>query len=212
MKNQVLWIIASFIFLNASAQKFEKLAKTPPMGWNSWPCYGMDVTEDQVKANADYMAKYMKSFGWTYIVIDMGWYYGEGLNTTNYRMKDPPQYIDGFGRVIPCIRKFPSAAGNKGLKPLADYIHSLGLKFGVHIIRGIPWQAVEENILIKGTNIRAKDIVNNVDPCDFYNGMLGVDMTKPGAREYYNSLIELFAGWGVDYIKADDMTKPYHRL
>jgi hypothetical protein len=180
------------------------------MGWNSWDCFGMDITEAQVKATAEYMARNMKDAGWQYIVVDMGWYYGEGLTTKNFhKMKNPPQYLDAYGRLYPSKGKFPSAADGKGLKSLADYVHSLGLKFGIHIMRGIPWQAVEQNLPIKNTVYRAKELLNPDAPCWWYDGLRGLDMNKPGAREYYQSLIELYAQWGVDYIKADDMEKPY---
>ena len=210
MKKPVLWFLTLFICMNSSAQKFEQLAKTPPMGWNSWDCFGMDVTEEQVRSTADYMAKHMKSSGWIYVVVDMGWYYGEGLNTSNFRMRNPPQFIDEYGRVIPNIRKFPSAANGQGLKPLSDYVHGLGLKFGIHIMRGIPRQSVDKNTLVKNTLFRAENIASYTDTCAWYHGMLGVDMTKPGSREYYESLIELYTEWGVDYIKADNMTNPYY--
>ena len=210
MKKKALYLFALILYLNGSAQNIARLAETPPMGWNSWDCFGMDVTEDQVKATADYMAKNMKNFGWEYVVVDMGWYYGEGLNTNNFKMKKPPQYIDEYGRVIPALRKFPSAAGENGLKPLADYVHSLGLKFGIHIMRGIPWQAVENNTPVMGTQYKARDIFSEANACGWYHGMLTVDMTKPGSQDYYDSLLELYAQWGVDYIKADNMINPYH--
>lgn len=209
MKRNLLSAALLFIILNASSQNLPLLAKTPPLGWNSWNCFGMDVTDDQVRATADYMAKYLKRHGWEYVVVDMGWYYAEGLNTNNFRMRKPPQYIDGYGRLIPNIRKFPSATSGKGLKPLADYVHSKGLKFGIHIMRGIPWQAVEQNTPVKGTVYRARDITNYNDSCRWYHGMIGIDMTKPGAQEYYDSILELYKEWGVDYIKADDMLNPY---
>ncbi len=209
MKKHVLWIIAAFFFLSTCKQDLPQLAKSPPMGWNSWDCFGMDITDEQVRSTADYMAKNLKSHGWEYIVVDMGWYYADGLNTNNFNMRNPPQYIDEYGRLIPGTVKFPSASSGRGLKPVADYVHSLGLKFGLHIMRGIPWQAVEHNTPIKGTTYRAKDIASYADSCRWYHGMIGIDMTKPGAQEYYNSLLELYNEWGVDYIKADDMLNPY---
>jgi len=209
MKKRILYIIIACLCLNSSAQDLPQLAKTPPLGWNSWNCFGMDITDSEVRATADYMARYLKKHGWEYIVVDMGWYYAEGLNTNNFRMRKPPQYIDEYGRLIPNTRKFPSAASGEGLKPLADYVHSLGLKFGIHIMRGIPWQAVEQNTPVKSTSYRAKDITNYTDSCRWYHGMVGIDMTKPGAQEYYNSILELYKEWGVDYIKADDMLNPY---
>jgi hypothetical protein len=210
MKKHFLWMIVVLCSFNVSSQTFEQLAETPPMGWNSWDCFGMDVTEDEMKAIADYMAKHLKKYGWEYVVLDMGWNYGEGLNTWNFRMQNPPQEMDEYGRLIPNILKFPSAAGGKGLKPLADYVHSKGLKFGIHIMRGIPWQAVEQNTPIKGSKYKAKDIASEENLCRWYHGMFTVDMTKPGAQDYYNSLLELYAEWGVDYIKADNMISPYH--
>jgi hypothetical protein len=204
-------LFLTFFYLVGLTQETQ-LAITPPMGWNSWDCFGMDVTDEQLKATADYMAVELKDYGWEYVVLDMGWYYGEGLNTSNFRMKNPPQYIDEYGRLVPSLKKFPSAEDGRGLKPVADYIHSLGLKFGIHIMRGIPWQAVEADTPIKGTSYTAKDIATQENACTWYHGMWSVDVTKPGAQEYYNSLIEMYAEWGVDFIKADDVLKrPYHK-
>jgi hypothetical protein len=211
IKRQIILVLLAFMFLNAFPQGITDYAKTPPMGWNSWDCFGMDVTEDQMKATADYMAENLKSFGWEYIVLDMGWFYDEGVNTSNFQMKNPMQLIDEYGRVIPNPRKFPSAADGKGLKPLADYVHSKGLKFGLHIVRGIPNQAVERNTPVIGTGYKAMDIASDENLCRWYHGMKTVDMDKPGAQEYYNSLIKMFADWGVDFIKADNMlNNPYH--
>jgi len=207
-----LIIAAILLGLNVSAQDISLLAKTPPMGWNSWDCFGMDVTENQIKATADYMAENLKQYGWEYIVLDMGWNYGEGLNTNNFKdTQTPSQCIDDYGRLIPNPKKFPSSIDGKGLKVLADYVHSKGLKFGIHIMRGIPWQAVENNTPIKGSKYRAKDIFTEKNACRWFHGLKTIDMAKPGAQDYYNSIINMYAEWGVDYIKADDMLKnPYH--
>ena len=182
----------------------------PPMGWNSWNCYGIDVKEEQVKATADYMAKYMKEYGWEYVVIDMGWYGGEDFNTQTFKMRKPKQYMDEYGRLIPAVHKFPSGRDNKGFRELADYIHGKGLKIGIHIMRGIPWEAVEKNTPIYGTAFHARDIAEIQDSCDWFRGMIGINLTKPGAQEYYNSIAKLYADWGIDFIKADDMSRPYH--
>src|SRR2546425_2494446 len=116
---------------------------TPPMGWNSWDSYGTTVTEAQVKANADAMARDLKSHGWQYIVVDIQWYepnaqghdYAPGAKLA----------MDEYGRLLPAVNRFPSSADGTGFKHLADYVHSKGLKFGIHIMRGIPRQAVEQN-------------------------------------------------------------------
>lgn len=163
------------------------LAERPPMGWNSWICFGTSVTEDEVKANADFMAENLKKYGWEYIVIDAGWY-APGMETLEqYESATPHQIIDKFGRLIVDAEKFPSAKNGEGLKPLADYLHSRGLKLGIHIMRGIPIQAVEANTPIKGTSYRARDIVNTDSRCKWYFGFYGIDMSKPGAQEYHDS-------------------------
>lgn len=94
-----------------------------------------------------------------------------------------------------------------GLKPIADRAHELGLKFGVHLMRGIPRKAYEQNLPIKGTPYTARDIANT-DPkenCKWCSYCYGVDMTKPGAQEWYDGLIQHIADLGVDLIKYDDI-------
>ncbi len=182
----------------------------PPMGWNSWNCFGIDVKEAQVKHVADYMSESLKDYGWEYIVVDMGWYGGENFNTQTFKMERPLLFMDEFGRLIPSVHKFPSSSDSKGFKALADYIHSKGLKIGIHIMRGIPWEAVEKNTPILNTEYHARDIAEIQDSCLWFRGMVGINMTKPGAQEYYNSIASLYAEWGIDFIKADDMSRPYH--
>jgi len=182
------------------------ISPIPPMGWNSWDAYGTTVTEQEVKANADYMAKNLKKFGWQYIVVDIQWY-EPNAKAGGYRT-DAELVLDGYGRLLPAVNRFPSAAGGKGFKPLADYIHKLGLKFGIHIMRGIPRQAVRSNLPVLGTNTKAAEIADRNNVCKWNTDMFGIDTSKPGAREYYDSIVKLYAGWGVDYIKADDMSAP----
>lgn len=181
-----------------------KLAPTPPMGWNSWDCFGLDVTEQEVKQNAEFMAKNLKEFGWEYVVVDLGWY-APGVTTKNYKQKNIPLITDEYGRLIPVEERFPSSVNGKGFKPLADYVHSLGLKIGIHIMRGMPWIAAEKKKTIKGTNITCDAVAEENDQCLWYGSMYGIDCTKEGAQEYYDSLIELYTSWDVDFIKADDM-------
>jgi hypothetical protein len=185
-------------------------ASAPPMGWNSYNCFGGNVTEEEMKRNADYMATHLKEYGWEYVVLDFLWYRDDVDSPEKMAIRRPFQHIDEYGRLIPSPVLHPSSAGNKGLKPLGDYIHSRGLKFGLHIMRGIPRQAVEQNTLISGTDSRAAEIVNLADTCLWYGGLVGVNMTKAGAREYYNSLFRLYADWGVDFVKVDDISYPYH--
>ncbi|MCG6187888.1 glycoside hydrolase family 27 protein [Maribellus maritimus] len=190
--------------------EFYSLAESPPMGWNSWDCYGPTVTEKEVKANTDYMAEKLKSFGWQYIVVDIRWYV-ENTKAQGYNQTDPVYCMDEYGRLIPATNKFPSSAENNGFKPLADYIHKKGLKFGIHLMRGIPVEAVKRNTPVKGTKHSAKDIYSEELQCKWLRDMYTVDASKPGAQEYYNSLFELYASWEVDYVKIDNLSRPYHQ-
>ncbi|MCQ2496047.1 MAG: glycoside hydrolase family 27 protein [Lachnospiraceae bacterium] len=176
-----------------------------PMGWNSWDCYGAAVTEDIVRQNAEYMAKNLKQYGWEYIVVDIEWY--EPLASSNEYHPFADLCIDEYSRVIPAVNRFPSAANGAGFKPLADYIHSLGLKFGIHIMRGIPRQAVHQNLKIKGTDKRARDVAKTDSICVWNSCMYGVNPANEGAKEYYDSIFELYASWDVDFIKCDDICR-----
>jgi alpha-galactosidase len=214
MKKQLLLLftccLISMPLMNAQSKKdYHSWAVTPPMGWNSWDCFGTQITEAQAKEQADYMAKYLKKHGWEYFTVDIQWY---EQNSKGYDYaKDAVLTMDEFSRLLPAPRKFPSASNGNGFKPLADYVHSKGLKFGIHMMRGIPRQAVKQNTPIKGTSFRAADIADTKSTCTWNPDMYGVDMTKPGAQEYYNSIMELVASWGVDFIKVDDLSRPYHQ-
>ena len=179
--------------------------KRAPMGWNSWDCYGASVTEETVKKNADFMAKYLKEYGWEYIVVDIQWY--EPTATTHEYHPFTELCMDEYSRLIPAPNRFPSSAGGKGFAPLAEYVHSLGLKFGIHIMRGIPRQAVHQNGKIKGTERTAREVAKTASICHWNTDMYGLDPEKEGARAYYDSLFELYASWGVDFIKCDDIAR-----
>lgn len=186
-------------------------APVPPMGWNSYDYYNTMVNEDQVRANAEYMAKNLKQFGWEYVVIDIQWSDPDAGN----RNAEGIQYIpfsrfciDEFSRQIPAPNRFPSSEGGKGFKPLADYIHSLGLKFGIHIMRGIPRFAAHDHLPIKthdGSKITANLIANPYSVSRWNPDMYGVDAARPYAQDYYDSVFELYAYWGVDFVKVDDI-------
>ncbi|HEY8934608.1 MAG TPA: NPCBM/NEW2 domain-containing protein [Cyclobacteriaceae bacterium] len=188
---------------------FHQWASTPPMGWNSWDCFGPTVTEAEVKANADYMAQHLKQSGWEYIVVDIRWYVSND-KAHGYNETDPQFNIDQYGRFIPAVNRFPSAANGKGFKPLADYIHSKGLKFGFHIMRGIPVIAVKQKLPVKGTSVTAADIFSDENQCLWLHDMYTIKPNATGAQEYYNSIFELYAAWGLDFIKIDDLSSPIY--
>jgi hypothetical protein len=186
---------------------FRSWAPTPPMGWNSWDNFGTAITEAETKAQADFMAAKLKSHGWQYLIVDIQWYQptakGHGYQP------GAPLTLDEYGRLLPATNRFPSTANGAGFKPLADYVHGLGLKFGVHLMRGIPRLAVERNLPVFGTKVRAQDIANRESICPWNPDMYGVDTTKPGAQEYYNAVFTLLASWGIDFVKVDDISRPY---
>jgi hypothetical protein len=186
---------------------FLSWAPSPPMGWNSWDCFATTVTEAQTKAQADFMADKLKAHGWQYIIVDIQWYEPDASSHA-YRT-NATLTMDGYGRLQPAVNRFPSSAEGKGFKPLASYAHGLGLKFGVHLMRGIPKQAVEKNLPIYGTGFHAQDIADRVHACPWNPDMFGVDMGKEGAQEYYDSVFAQFAGWEIDYVKVDDLSRPY---
>jgi alpha-galactosidase len=190
---------------------FHKWAPTPPMGWNSWDCFGPTVVEDEIKANADYMAKYLKKSGWQYIVVDIRWFV-ENDKAGGYNQTDPRYVIDEFGRFTPALNRFPSAANGKGFKPLADYVHGKGLKFGIHIMRGIPVIAVQKNTPVLGSSAKAQDIYSTENQCIWLKDMYTIVAEKNGAQEYYNSLFQLYASWGIDFIKVDDLSGKFKEI
>lgn len=190
---------------------FKEWALMPPMGWNSWDCYGPTVKEHEVKLNADYMAKNLKKYGWEYIVVDIRWFV-ENDKAGGYNQTDPIYVIDKYGRYQPAVNRFPSAADGVGFKKLADYIHAQGLKFGIHIMRGVPKEAVAKKMPIKGTNgITADQIYSSELECKWLGDNYTIAANKNGAQEYYNSIMDLYASWGVDFIKIDDLSRPYHQ-
>jgi alpha-galactosidase len=188
---------------------FRDLAPTPPMGWNSWDCYATTISEEAALANAAVMADKLLPHGYNIFTIDAQWN-EPGANSFEYR-KDAELTMDRWGRLIPASNRFPSAAHGAGFKPLADKIHRLGLKFGIHMMRGVPRLAADRNLPILGTRHRCGDIADRVNICPWNADMYGIDMSKPGAQAYYDSVIALYASWGIDFLKADDMSRPYFR-
>jgi alpha-galactosidase len=192
----------------ASGEEPQRLAARPPLGWNSWDGYGTTVNESQVKANAQWFAKHLKPFGWQYIVVDMEWFVINPIAEGN--SKSAQYSLDAFGRYTPPASRFPSAKNGQGFKPLADFIHSLGLKFGIHILRGIPKKAVVANLPVAGSSYRAADAADTSETCPWNPDNYGIGAERPGAQAYYDSIAQLYASWGVDLIKVDCISsRPY---
>jgi alpha-galactosidase len=211
---------------NPVTSSFNTWAAKPPMGWNSYDAYHGAVTEKQFLESIDVVRKKLLPLGYNYVTIDFCWFNpgpsdwepNNNWKTIGLQQQQdesgnfsPLLTMDKFGRLLPSPNRFPSAKNNNGFKAIGDEVHKKGMKFGIHIMRGIPRQAVEKNTPILGTKYVAKDIAETFDTCKWNNNMFGVDASKPGAQEYYNSLFKLYASWGVDFVKVDDISSPtYH--
>jgi hypothetical protein len=198
MARRFLSLAALAFVLSTPFSHAQNLAPTPPMGWNSWDAYGLTIDEADYRANTKVLAG-VQEFGWKYSVIDEGWYmenpFGDKVETRKY-------VWDGNGILIPAVSRFPSSASGAGFKPLADWVHGQGLKFGIHIVRGIPRQVVKDNLPIAGTNFHAADAADLDSPCPWDEGNWGIKDNAAG-QAYYNSMMKLYAGWGLDFIKVD---------
>ena len=183
-------------------------ANTPPMGWNSWDSYGTTVTEDEVLANASFLADRMLPLGWDTVVVDIAWY--DPTARPHGYNADAPLTLDEYGRQMPAVNRFPSAADGAGFAPLAAAVHALGLKFGLHIMRGIPRLAVDQDLPIHGTEWTAAQVADRDHVCAWNPDNYGLNHDHPGAQAYYDAQVAQFAAWGVDFIKADDMQAPYY--
>lgn len=180
----------------------------PPRGWNSWDCYGTTVTEAEVLANAEFMAEHLLPYGWDTVVVDIDW--SDPTARSHGYNASAPLEMDAYGRLVPDPGRFPSAAGGAGFGPLAAQVHALGLRFGIHTMRGIPRPAVERDTpVLGGDGATAVAVADPLNACEWNPDMLGLDHTHPAAQAYYDSTLSLYAQWGVDFIKADDMLWPY---
>lgn len=179
----------------------------PPMGWNSWDSYGTTVTEAEVLANARFLAEHLAPLGWDTVVIDIDW--SDPSARSHGYNDDAPLMMDEHGRLLPDPVRFPSAAEGAGFGPLAEQIHALGLKLGIHVMRGIPRRAVAADAPVLGSTLRASDIADPTNSCEWNPHMVGIDHSVTGAHAYYDSVLALYAGWGVDFLKVDDMLWPY---
>jgi hypothetical protein len=199
MKRRCPILIAFFAVLAAATLLHAQgPAPTPPMGWNSWDAYGLTIDEAEYKANVAVLAG-VKQYGWQYAVIDEGWYMRDPFAGTLEARK---YVFDGNGIQIPADNRFPSAANGAGFKPLAGWVHAQGLKFGIHIVRGIPKQVVKKNLPIAGSSFHAAEAADTADTCPWDEGNYGVKDNAAG-QAYYDSMLKLYAGWGLDYIKVD---------
>jgi len=181
------------------------------MGWNSYDAFGDTVTEEEVLTNAKYLKEKLLAHGWSYIVIDFRWYDPEppgNDHLLNQLRSGATLPADAVGRLLPAENRFPSSADGKGFQPLADRLHQMGLKFGVHYMRGIPQQAVRARTPLADSEFTAADAGDPSRPGEWCPDMFGVRSNAAG-QAWYDSLFKQFAGWGVDLVKVDDICPNY---
>lgn len=200
------WLLA--LMVPVHAQSAPVLADRPPMGWNSFDSYGVYLHEQAALANIEAMARLLKPHGYEYFVVDNGWFGEYRLRPDGLHPAEKHAHevrLDGYGRVLPSTTYFPH-----GFEPLVKRCRELGLKFGVHLMRGIPRKAYEENLPIAGTSYHARDIANTAAAanCTWCTYNYAVDMTRPGAQEWYDGLIRHIVDMGAEVIKYDDIV-PY---
>ncbi|MFC0672675.1 alpha-galactosidase [Brachybacterium hainanense] len=181
-------------------------SSAPPRGWNSWDCFGGSVTEQEVLDNAEHMARHLLPQGWDTVVVDIQWYEPEPGSSDYAEVS--AAVVDAHGRPLPAPGRFPSASGGAGFAPLAARVHALGLRFGVHLMRGIPRRAVELDTPVLGADATARDLADPGNRCPWNPDFEGVRTDHPAAQAWYDSVFALLAQWGVDYVKVDDVLYP----
>jgi hypothetical protein len=204
--SRLLAIAAIAVLLSSASISFAAEAPTPPMGWNSYDSFDDSVKESEVLAQAQVVHDSLAKLGWSYVVVDFRWY-DPNAPASDQNSLTNPLTMDANGRLLPATNRFPSASGGKGFQPLANQIHALGLKFGIHIMRGIPRQAYDANMPIAGSTYHAVDAADTVNTCTWNRDMFGVKGDIAAGQAYYDSLFQLYATWGIDFVKVDDMIR-----
>jgi hypothetical protein len=204
----VLPVVVAFVVSAATASPAREdasvMTQMPPMGWNSWDAWGLTINEDQFRDSVTWLHNHLQRFGYQYVVIDEGWFAQHPEKPTGQQ-----EYtMSPDARAMPALNRFPSAADGKGFAPLAAWVHSMGLRFGIHIVRGIPRSAVEQNLPIAHSHFRAADAADTSDTCEWNKDNYGLKDNK-AAQAYYDSLADLYAKWGVDFLKVDCISRPW---
>jgi hypothetical protein len=169
------------------------VGERPYLGWSSFSQQTIAsnfLTQSNIQAQSDAMASSgLTKHGYQYVNIDSGW-------MGSY---------DGYGRPIPNSVTFPD------IEALAKHVHANGQKLGIYWITGVQQGDASANYPILGTRYHLQDILAQpLTPGNSF-GFYKIDFTKPGAQEYMDSVVALFASWGIDFIKIDGVTPgSYH--
>lgn len=180
-----------------------QVAATPPMGWNSWDSWSYTINQQEFEQTVDYAHQHLQKYGWKFMVVDEGWFARYPTRSGTPRLTQG-YVISPDGLYEPAPNRFP-----QGFAALARYVHGLGLKFGIHIVHGIPRSAVEQNLPIAGSSYTAREAANLSDVCAWNSDNYGVKDDAAG-QAYYDSMLRQYAAWGVDFLKVDCISQPYN--
>ena len=178
----------------------DTLALTPPLGWNSYDSFDDSVTQTEVRAQAAFIRDTLRPYGWEYVVVDFRWY-DPNAPQSDQNGNNPDLVIDANGRFQPASNRFAD-----GFAKLAEDIHAMGLKFGIHIMRGIPRKSYTANTPIANSTYRAQEAGDTAKICRWNSDNYGVKGGTAAGQAWYDSLFSLYASWGVDFVKVDDIT------
>ena len=187
-----------------------KMTASPPMGWNSWNGYMGSPDEAELKATMRYMAAHLLPFGYEYCVTDAGWYnWKAGPDTPTAEYPIPHYSCDRHGRPLPHPEKYPSGHGS--FLPISRYAHSLGLKFGLHMMRGMNRRLLGHGFTVCGTDVPLEELIDLNSPCAWAPDSFGIKADHPAAQRWYDALFANFAAWEIDFVKYDDIASPIHK-
>ncbi|GAA2511158.1 X2-like carbohydrate binding domain-containing protein [Winogradskya humida] len=175
-----------------SASTPDPWATRPYMGWSSYSMQvysgnGKWITADQLIKQSDAMHTKLQKYGYNYLNVDAGWNDG----------------VDANGRPKPSATLYP-----QGLQKVIDHVHGNGQKFGLYMIPGISPAVYEASLPIAGApGCTTHDIVKQpTQQADYWNIGYKIDFTNPCSQKYIDSIVDLFAQWGVNFVKFDSVT------
>ena len=178
----------------------DTVALTPPLGWNSYDSFDDSVTQAEVLAQAAWVRDNLLPYGWQYVVVDFRWY-DPNAPQSDQNGNNPNLVTDANGRFLPAPGRFAD-----GFAKLGQDIHAMGLKFGIHIMRGIPRKSHAANTPIANSTYTAQQAADTAKICRWNSDNYGVNGNTPAGQAWYDSIFALYASWGVDFVKVDDIT------
>jgi hypothetical protein len=184
-------------------------ALTPPRGWNSYDSFTWRVTEAEFLANCQYVAEHLLSHGYEYCVVDYLWFMDLNATATDGSPWTPGETVspaslnvDAYGRPLPAPDRWPSASNGVGFRRVAAKVKAMGLKFGLHMMRGVLSAAVAAHSPVLGGSGATVDQIalSSLTPtkdgpgkCPWFKGAISVDVDKKAGQAFYDSQYQLLA-------------------